>query len=147
MGLLTTYSAANRVVDSDTPVTYKVNAIVYEMWHAAYEVHRYKTKSYKYVGMDFATAQQCAATAAAYYQRVKHTYQLDDSGTWKTHQSCPCNMADITIERVDGDMYDVVINVNEDDVYMSTGGDLSDLGALFDANNRKYDTDDKAFVL
>ena len=71
MGLLTTYGANNRVVYNDKVVTYSKQRI-YGQWsyqpiidvintiYWVWEYHRYCSKSYMYVGMDLATAQQCA---------------------------------------------------------------------------------------
>jgi len=70
MGLLNTYTAANRVVTQGRTVTYSKSRI-YGQWSyvsgmsvitigSAWEYHRYCQKTYSYVGMDFDTAKTCA---------------------------------------------------------------------------------------
>lgn len=72
MALLRTYNASNRVVINDKTVTYSMarvtgtwqsEKLIYEQqttYSWMWEFHRYCQKSYKYVGMDLATANACA---------------------------------------------------------------------------------------
>lgn len=72
MALLQTYNASNRVVINDKTVTYSMarvtgtwqsEKLIYEQqttYSWMWEFHRYCQKSYKYVGMDLATANACA---------------------------------------------------------------------------------------
>lgn len=70
MGLLSSYTADNRVINQGRTVTYSKSRI-YGQWSyvsgmtvitigQAWEYHRYCQKLYSYVGMDYDTALSCA---------------------------------------------------------------------------------------
>lgn len=133
MALLQTWGANNRVVTNDKVVTYSssiitgtwvnVNANVTTTYHQVYEYHRYCTKSYMYVGMDRATAQQCAAAMIQLYTRSYKYSDFQTEGADAEFIDKPAGtmcMADISIQQRVACMYDVVINVRENDVKLRT---------------------------
>lgn len=160
MGLLTTYSKSNRVVTNGKVLSYSkqyrpgqwsynetISTIhtYYQMW----ECHRYCTKSYMYVGMDLTTAEACAAAAIAYYTRETKSsfwnYNSPSDGDFTTIQSGNVLMADVNIQQVEGHMYNVVINVREEDCRYTRNKD-DDPATIFAFENlRKYDTGNGAF--
>ena len=157
MALLTTYSSANRVVTADSVPTYSGRLISGE-WSASidnitttyyymYEYHRYRTKEYRYVGMDYSTAIACATSAASYYLRNARMSIWDDTtGEFNRDSFIRETMANIALEQVAGEMYDVVISVNEDDSCLNHVA-YTDISTLFTTeNSRGYDTSDTAFT-
>lgn len=113
MALLNSYGSANRVVTNDKVVTYSKN-IAYGSWSWTngynqsfsyswvWEFHRYCTKQYKYVGMDLATAQTCAAAMVTLYTRSFTTSQWGVNGvTDNTFTDEPAGqicMAEVSIQ-------------------------------------------------
>ena len=74
MGLINSYSNANKVILTSKDITYSmrmvkgtwqkvsmVGDVVIATYTRMYEYHRYATYSYMYVGMDYATAQRCVS--------------------------------------------------------------------------------------
>lgn len=150
MALLNTYSSANRVVTEDKVVTYSVSRIQGEWTHiisplawytyyTVYEYHRYCTKTYSYVGMDIATARNCAAAMVTKYTRNFENSDWDaDTGTFNDVYGGTVCMAEIAIQQTAGHMYSVVVNVREDDTKVRTTIQTPD--TLFAAENaRDYD--------
>lgn len=153
MGLLSTYTSANRVVTDDKIVTYSQN-LIYGDWtyqstvaelitlHSVYEYHRYCSKSYSYVGMDLSTARDCANAMITKYTR---SYKISDwqssgasAGEFVDVNGGSVVMADIAIQKREGQMYDVVINVREDDTRLRSYS--TSPASLFTAENtRDYD--------
>lgn len=149
MALLSTYSAANRVVESDSVVMYSMSVSLGEFWvEDVFEYRRLRSKSYRYVGMDIDTARDCAAAAAAYYMRDKTVPRVGKSWDIQNVSAGKELMADIAIQRRGGNMYDVVINVHEDDIRSSKDGTLEPASLFTDTiySNRKYDTEATAFA-
>ena len=97
------------VVASAASVTYGA------MWRYS----RFATKHYKYVGMDYATAQQCADAMVQKYTRSTRLYQWSpiagEMGDWLNLDGGQTLMAIVSIILVDGKMYDVDIIVDEHD--------------------------------
>ena len=157
MALLTTYSSANRVVVADSVPTYSGRLISGEWsytqgmttttYYYMYEYHRYRTKEYRYVGMNYATAAACAAAAANYYLRnARMSIWNDTTGQFDRGSYIRETMAQISIEQVAGEMYDVVISVNEDDSCLNRSAYTS-ISSLFSTeNSRGYDTGTSAFA-
>lgn len=158
MALLNTYTSANRVVTNDKVVTYSMTKLngnwswfdgVYtHTYYWAWEIHRYCTKNYKYVGLDLATAQACAAAMVTKYTREfkASIYEAPGMGQgsfidYSMGRRC---MAEVSINQVAGHMYEVVISVTEDDSRMRTPDQTTastDPASIFTAENaRDYDT-------
>ena len=158
MALLNSYGSANRVVTNDKVVTYSMTKLegnwtwfdgvnthsYYWMW----EIHRYCTKQYKYVGMDLATAQACAAAKVTLFTRTfkASVYEAPALGRGQCNdydmgKRC---MAEVSIHQTQGHMYEVLINVTEDDSRMRTPDQTTasvDPATFFTAENqRDYDT-------
>ena len=149
MGLLTSYSSANRVIVTDKTVTYSKNKI-YGQWSYAsgttiqtlgsvWEYHRYCNKTYMYVGMDRSTAQTCANAMITKYTRTFKVSEWNSStGTFTDTSGGSVCMADITIQKKAGHMYDVVVSVREDDCRNKTTSVTP--SSLFSTENaRDYD--------
>lgn len=154
MALLNSWSSANRVVANDKVVTYSRQRI-YGSWtylqainieytyHSVWEYHRYCSKSYMYVGMDINTANSCAAAMVTKYTRSFKIsdwyYSGEHAGTFQDIDGGSMCMADISIQQREGHMYDVIVNVREDDVRLRTN--ITSPQSLFTSeNNRDYDT-------
>lgn len=155
MALLNTWGADNRVVTNDKVVTYSTR-LIYGSWsyvspdapnitvtiNSAYEYHRYCSKSYMYVGMDRATAGACAQAMITKYTRSFSVSEWNSSGQnagqfTDTGGGSYC-MAEVCVQQREGCMYDVLINVREDDTRLRTS--ITSPEALFAAeNNRDYD--------
>lgn len=153
MALLNTWSSTNRVVTNDKVVTYSQQRI-YGEWsyqtsistettlRSVWEYHRYCSKSYMYVGMDKTTANQCAQAMITKYTR---TYEISDwnssgqtAGTFTDITGGSVCMADISVQQREGCMYDVVINVREDDSKLRTTS-VSPSSLFTVENQRDYD--------
>ena len=120
--------ANNRVVFNSKVVTYSKGRI-YGAWNYTgmpgqittydwvWEYHRYCAKTYVYVGMDISTANSCAQAMIAKYTR---TFKVSDwnstTGAFEDDDGGSMCMADIAVQQRDGHMYEVVINVREDEV-------------------------------
>lgn len=155
MGLLTTYGAANRVIDTDLTITYEkrktygdwVHTVLAgeDHYYEAYEITRYAKKSYRYVGMDHATALACAAAMVTKYTRDQKdsVWGLGGDGDEFDEPTTKSQivMAEVTPTHNDGGMWSVVVNVNETDTRMrrQVVGSVSSL--FFAENNRDYDED------
>lgn len=153
MALLNSWSSANRVVLNDKVVTYSQQRI-YGEWsyingvsqiitlHSAWEYHRYCSKTYMYVGMDISTANLCAQAMITKYTRNYSVSQWNSSGDYKGQftdiSGGTVCMADICVQQREGHMYDVIINVREDDSRQKTYSTSPQ--SLFTAENaRDYD--------
>ena len=149
MGLLESCTATNRVIHTGKTVTYSRVKIFGSWTYAqgvfiyakteAWEYHRYCTLSYSYVGLTKAAAISAAATLATTYTRV--TYYSDWDGanvTFAEKSGGAILMAEISPRQTQGDMWQVDVNVREDDSRRS----LSNLtpSSFFTAEDaRSYD--------
>ena len=153
MGLLTTYGAHNRVEEQSLNVRYsKIRISGMWSWESIslsgsytymWECHRYATKSFRYVGMNKATANACAAelkTALTRSIRVSLWNGDVNGGSWSRENGGTNLMSDVTVNHVAGNMYEVQVNVNEDDVMLAKIDDNPDPSAQFSAEDaRQYD--------
>lgn len=152
MSLLTSHSSANRVVDSALVVTYScsllsgswsyTSANVTGYYQYMWELHRRARKSYRYVGMTYDAAQTCKAAMLALYQRAVRTSKWRDDvmgGQWDRTSAGNVPMADVAVAHNDDGSYDVVVNVNEDDMCMSMQSAI-DISTYFSNESlRSYD--------
>lgn len=157
MGLLTSWGAANRVIDQDLVKTYSRQRVFQDYTyvygvaqlitiHSVWEYHRRATKSYRYVGMDRATAESCAAAMATKYTRTTKVSDWNGSGehagTFSDIDGGAIPMAEIAVVHVAGCMYEVHVTVNEDDVRLRVDV-VNNVASLFSTeNSRDYDTDE-----
>jgi len=133
MGLLTTATADNRIVDRDLVITYS-QKLVNGKWHwiyglaegdvwRAWEYRRFATKTYRYVGMDFDSAKTKAESILQSFTREYwiSQFEYDSSGAHFYQYSGgikPC--ATVSVNKMQGHMYEIIIQVNEEDVAYST---------------------------
>jgi len=153
MALLNYYDSRNRVIDTGLTITYNKRRIYGDWVHTvgagqdhyyqAWEMTRYAKKSYRYVGMDYATAQLCAAAMATKYTRTEKdsVWDLNDDAEFaESATGSDILMADIVIQHNDGCMYSVSVSVNETDTRMRRTPPVT-VASLFSAeNSRDYDT-------
>ena len=155
MGLLTSWGAANRVIDQDLVKTYSRQRVYQDYTyvygvaqlitiHSVWEYHRRATKSYRYVGMDRDTANACAAAMATKYTRATKVSDWNGSGelagTFSEIDGGTIPMAEVAVVHVAGCMYEVHITVNEDDMRLRVEI-VANPETLFSTENaRDYDT-------
>ena len=155
MGLITTYDDRNKVTDRGLAIRYSSEPVI-ELSTSYYLVTRYATKTYSYVGMDYKTAAECASAKRAQYTRNYATVALTSSSTppVSSETSSPTSpvtsknpvviyvkqcLADIAPQRTNGDMWDVVLQINETDVKFSYDNP-DNLEFIFEEENRRnYD--------
>lgn len=156
MGLFTTYSADNRRIESETQPTYSKKLITGQWtWLTglsevtetqAWEFHRLKQKTYRYVGMTKSAADTCAADMVAAYTRDEVTSMWDNvsrgdettEGTGEFHDVSGGSrvMASVTVQHIGGCMYDCVINISEDDTKIRIDG-VNNPSVLFAVENQR----------
>lgn len=139
MGLITTYDDTNKVTDRGLAIRYS-SELVQNDDISYYQLTRYCTKSYSYVGMDYQTAVECASVKRAQYTRDYARISTSSlSSTLPTIiyiKECP---VDIAPQHTAGDMWQVDIQVNELDIRYSETNPES-IEAEFTAENaRNYD--------
>lgn len=158
MALKTDFGTVNRVIDTALDIHYSKAVVtgswskVYawglgsETWTRMYEIHRYARKTYRYVGMTYEAAQRCRASMISYYTRNALVPQTWDSfnGQWVDDVSGAqpkiCT-ADVSVEHQDDGAWDVIVQVDEDDVRMAMPNWSGDAKYQFPitVRNRKYD--------
>ena len=158
MGLLTSWGAANRVIDQDLGITYSRQRVYQDYTyvygvaelitiHSVWEYHRRATKSYRYVGMDRDTANACAAAMVTKYTRTTKVSDWNGSGehagTFSDIDGGAIPMAEIAVVHVAGCMYEVHVTVNEDDVRLSVAIVANPETLYSTENARDYDTADE----
>lgn len=143
MALLTTYTDANKVLlagktrritcgaPSDPTVTASVGdggavSVSTDVW---YEMICHSTASFAYVGMDYATAQRCRDAMIAKFTRTKSVWEykatVGDDGSvkvgWaKSGTGATVQEAEVSIANAGGRMYEVTVQVDCEDVLMTT---------------------------
>lgn len=153
MGLLSTATAANRVTERALTVTYSkprisgswswVDANVENTRTQAYEYHRYASCAYRYVGLDFLSALDAADAIRAKYTRAFKASEWhsggEHAGTFQPLDMGTRLQGSVEVVRDRGHLYDVVVQVEEDDVRLSLDPNES-FAVLFAAEDaRKYD--------
>ena len=182
MGLINTYTDANKVTDQLLRVQYAVvpdkcsytgwveqespSGATYEVWTTYdkmyYRVFRYATKSYSYVGMDETTAKACLNAKVSQYTRgysrvvevdvpdssssnlIGGSGESQSEGEGHTHTELrnettrECR-SDIVAQHVDGHMWQVIINVNEEDEKYSYTLPANPASMFTAENQRNYD--------
>lgn len=150
--LLTSYGSSNRVITNDKTVSYSMkrvngkweyvkSALLTITYDWMWEFHRYCQKTYSYVGMDLATANACAEAMIAKYTRAFYISSWNgDTGQFEVVYGGSVPMAEVAVQQRAGCMYDVVINVREDDARLDKEIPRGGIPSLFTAeNNRNYD--------
>ena len=157
MALLTSYGSANCVVECGLVVGYSKFPI-YGQWeyedalsvvtvNKAWQYTRSATKSYRYVGMTYATAKSCKAAMISKYTRTfKNSEWNAQSGSTEHFSESSSNnasilMADIALVCVGGVAWDVIINVNEVDVRVRQSHNGTPAVLFASERARKYGPD------
>ena len=137
MSLKTSYTDATKYTSKKLQVRYRVKQIVTDAL-VYYEVHRFATKSYAYLGLTEDSADQCAAAKVAQYTRT--TYQWTYNSTAHEFQSVATTecMADISVAP-NGPAWEVSIDVNEDDVVLVLDPPSTPATLFTAINSRSYD--------
>lgn len=155
MGLLTSHSAANLVVEEGLVVTYSrmkisgqwswVSANLSGTYYYMNEYRRYATKSFRYVGMTYAAAKTCRDAMIKYFTRSVKVDVWDGSctqGKWDSKDGGQVIMTSVTLAHDDGCMWSVRVRVNEVDVHYSLEDSVEDCKSVFAAEcARAYGTD------
>ena len=149
VALLTTYGAGNKIVDSGLAVTYSRKRVYGEWSYAsgtsiitiksAWVYTRCASKSYRYVGMTKTAAESCATALREKFQRntMISEWSSEDQD-FKDVEGGEMPMAEISVNYVDGQMYEVAVVVSETDERMRKGA--ADVSVLFATENtRDYD--------
>lgn len=144
MALLTSYTDANRIVLSgktrritcgapSAPVVSATKSedgtisVKTDVW---YEMICHSTASFAYVGMDLATAKRCRDAMIAKFTRKKHVWEFKttvdaDKGTAKigwvqSSTGATVQEAEVNLTQAGGHMYEVTVQVDCEDVLMTT---------------------------
>ena len=144
MALLTSYTAANRIVLSGktrritcgAPSAPIVSAAKSEdgtisaTAEAWYEMICHYTASFAFVGMDLATAKKCRDDMIAKFTRTKSVWEFKttvnkEDGTvtigWvKSSTGATVQEAEVNLTHAGGHMYEVTVQVDCEDVVMTT---------------------------
>lgn len=153
MGLLTTYTSANRVVDTALAVNYARRVVMQTFveetgtvpttHNHAWEYTRTATKTFRYVGMDAETAEDCAADLRALFTRATRISNWNSAyGRFDRDDAGNVPMADVVCQHEDGGMWSVTVSVNEQDTYMSLYPSESFSTIFATENARDYDLDE-----
>ena len=131
MAIRTSYSSANLVIEQGLTV-WNSNRLVHGTWawesislsgvHVSmWEAHRYARQSFRYVGMTKDAADACVADMKDIYTRSIRSTRWNgaaNDGEWVREDGGTVLMAEISPTPNPDGSYDVVVNVNEDDVNM-----------------------------
>lgn len=149
MGLLSTASAANRVTERELAVTYSVSAVrgswswtvlnVTYTITVAYEYRRHATCAYRYVGMDYASAKAAADEVRSKYTRAFWTSGWGSGGDFETANTGTKLQGSVEVVQRAGHLYDVVVEVNEDDFRLRKSPGLNPDAVFANENARVYD--------
>lgn len=117
-GLVVTYSV-RKITGSWSWTMLNVTTTIDEAW----EYHRYAKCSYKYVGLSYSAAKTIATSLIGSYTRgfqiTKWQSDGDEAGTFAVIDGGTKLQGDISINKMQGHMYEVVVNINEDDCKVS----------------------------
>ena len=155
MGLITSYSDANLVIEEGLTVTYSrrlisgswswTSANVSGTYSYMQEYHRYATKAFRYVGMTYAAAKTCRDAMIKYFTRDIKIDVWDDSvmgGGWVTKSGGSILAASVSVTHDDACMYSVHVRVNEDDThYTSQGSSFTPYTQFTNEQMRTYGSD------
>lgn len=124
MALLTNYTDG-KVTHTALAVRYALGAKVNDTY---YEVHRYTTKSWSYVGLDLTTAKTCAADMETLLKRTFHLWRIGAAET-PVKDDAIMMPDSVAVVHDDGQMWHVDVQVSEDDM-MFTDNPSNDLSLL-----------------
>ena len=116
--MLTTWTDENKETDAllDEQISMVIDSRFQRSSGYNWKITRRRTKEYKYVGMDAATAKACAAAKRAQYLRTFFTWTFTN-GKWVrntgTDSQYKQSVANISTQRQGGNMWNVRIQVDE----------------------------------
>ncbi len=145
-----TTTTSNLVVTEGLRVTYS-KTIVKGTWtwgndisggtyYQMFELHRYATKSFKYVGYTYEAAK---AKRDALIKELTRTFYYSvwngatDKGQWDTYEGGEMLMSDITLTRDEGDSWSVNVSIREDDARTIKVGELPSFDVRFAVENKR----------
>ena len=142
--MLTTYDDTNKEEDSllDEQITMEIDSRLGSNGNLYnWKITRRRTKDYKYVGMDRATARACMAAKRAQYLRTFYTWTFLN-GQWVKNTNPATiykqSVANVKAQRMTGSMWNVTIQVDETCIcYVpsnATGSTIIDPAAEVDAH-------------
>lgn len=157
MALLTTATEANRVIDTALRIVYS-RRLIFGSWswtnglnetytiNSAWEYMRTATKTYRYVGLDEATAKSVADALVSYYTRATKVsvWNVNSNGQFAPISAGDVPMADVVPQHEDGGMWSVTASVNEQDSRMSRSESESFSTLFYTENQREYDDGETA---
>ena len=144
MALLTTYTAANKIILSgktrritcgapSTPIVSAAKSeggtisVTTDVW---YEMICRSTASFAYVGMDLATAKTCRDAMITKFTRTKSVWEFKTTydpktgvlniGWVKSSTGATVQEAEVNLTHAGGHMYEVTVQVDCEDVVMTT---------------------------
>lgn len=157
MALLNTYTNDNKEIETGLTITY-AKTKVFGVWVAepiiatgasvtyteAWEYRRFAVGTFKYIGLDYSTAIACANAMNAKYTRTTQVSVWDPVGQSmydaefvdKDGGSMP--MADVSVQKTAGHMYEVIVSVRETDTRMRMDGTEEPEDLFEDENERNY---------
>lgn len=159
-GFFGNHTTANKIVENDLLVTYSRKAIAgnwrgttvvvsgaADIYTQAMEYHRRATQRFRYVNMTQEAAKTCAkAMVESFTRNIKGslwnatTADAIGLGTFKDESAGEILMADIVSKSNDDGSWDVLVNVNEDDVRLRKVGQSTTVTILFASERiREYD--------
>lgn len=151
MGLLDHYGDENKVITRAKAVTYSVQ-IEHGHWEHSeapgavtvyahdFRYVRRCTYQYSYVGMDFATANECKEAFDEHFKRDTSVSEWDpDLGDFEEKDGGARQMAEVKVVCTGGTMYACTIDVCEEDTKMRIEGDESPAALFAEENRRQYD--------
>ena len=156
MGLLTTWGDDNKVIESGLTVTYSKSK-TFGSWTAestgssasvtyteAWEYRRFASGVLKYVGMSYDAALSCAAAMNEAYARSTKISKWDPTGQsmysaeFIDVDGGSILMADVSVQKTAGHMYEVVVQVSETDARLRISGAASPADLFTAENQRTY---------
>lgn len=132
--LKSVYDNSNK--DTDTGLSIKYS----QSFNGQYwEVVRTATKQYKFIGMDYDTACECAAAKRTQYTRAFSRIDTSSGAPQRVYvYECP---SDIAPQHNGGNVWSVPISVNEQDIVASQTRVMDPATLFTEANSRNYDED------
>ena len=149
MAIRTSYSSENLVIEIGLKI-WNSNRLIHGNWTwesisvtgsfaSMWEAHRYAQQSFRYVGMTKAAADACVEYLKGVYTRSIRSTRWSGAayeGEWVREDGGTVIMAEISPTPNPDGSYDVVVNVNEDDVNMGkTAAEAMDFD---DEDEREY---------
>lgn len=149
MALFTSHGDDNLVIEQGLTI-WNSNRLIHGNWtwesismsgsHAnMWEAHRYAQQSFRYIGMTKAAADACVEDMKDMYTRSIRSTRWSgaaNGGEWVREAGGSVLMASISPTPNPDGSYDVIVNVNEDDVNM--GKTASEAMDFDDEDEREY---------